>query len=76
METEPPVGMLTLVCRATGGEFDSGVVYCDHDLARARKAQILVRCRYCGETHLLKFSDARLSPIGSRLTQISFEFDA
>jgi hypothetical protein len=70
------VGLLTLICVATGGEFNSGAVYCELDLARARKARILARCRYCGETHLFNFSDAHLGPIGAGGAICISEFDA
>jgi hypothetical protein len=63
MGKEQTVGMLTLVCSATGGEINSGVVYHRDDLKRARKVQLHLRCRFCGTSHLFKFSDARLGPI-------------
>jgi hypothetical protein len=55
-------GELALVCTETGKEINTGVVYTQDDLERARPAKLLLRCRYCGKHHVFKFSDARLKP--------------
>ncbi len=53
-----------LVCIETGKELDCGVKYTQDDLEYAQPAKLLLQCRYCGKTHIFKFSDARLKPIG------------
>jgi len=53
-------GQLTLVCTETGKEINTGVVYTQDDLERARPAKLLLHCSYCGKRHVFKFSDARL----------------
>jgi hypothetical protein len=63
MGEEHAVGILTLVCAATGGEISSGAIYHSNDLKRARKARLHLRCRFCGKSHLFGFADARLGPI-------------
>ena len=63
MKQNPTVGRLALVCVQTGKEIDTGVVYTRDDLERAKPAKLLERCRYCGKSHIFKFSDARLKPI-------------
>jgi hypothetical protein len=65
MKDQSPVGMLTLVCSATGGEINTGAIYHRDELRRGRKAQVLLRCSFCGKSHVFKFSDARLNPIRS-----------
>ena len=57
---KPTAGRLALICLETGKEIDSGVVYTQHDLERAKAAKLLLHCRYCGKSHIFKFSDARL----------------
>jgi hypothetical protein len=63
MKENPTTGRLTLVCVETGREVDSGVVYTQKDLEWAKPAKLLLQCRYCGKSHIFKFSDARLKPI-------------
>jgi hypothetical protein len=63
MATEPPQGMLMLVCAATRGEISTGAVYTQEDLARTRRAKVHSYCPFCGEAHVFNFSDARLRPI-------------
>jgi hypothetical protein len=65
MAKEPDTGSLTLICVATGQEIDTGVRYSGDDLARARRAKLLLRCPFCRRSHLFHFSDARLKPTGS-----------
>jgi hypothetical protein len=63
MATEPPQGVLMLVCAATRGEISTGAVYTQEDLARTRRAKVHSYCPFCGEAHVFNFSDARLRPI-------------
>jgi hypothetical protein len=63
MKAKQASGTLTLVCTATGREIDSGVLYTADDFERARAAKLLLHCRYCGASHLFKFSEARLRPL-------------
>ncbi len=63
-ERQPARGWLMLVCIETGKELDCGVKYTQDDLEYAQPAKLLLQCRYCGKTHIFKFSDARLKPIG------------
>lgn len=53
-------GVLTLVCSKTGREISTGVVYTQSDLKRAKRAQLLLYCPSCRESHLFVFSKARL----------------
>jgi len=62
MREKYPDCQLTLVCVQTGKEIDTGVVYTQDDLERAKPAKLLLHCRYCGKSHIFKFSDARLKP--------------
>lgn len=62
MTKEPTSGWLTLVCPQTGKEIDTGVLYTQDDIERANPAKVLERCRYCGKSHIFRFSDARLKP--------------
>jgi hypothetical protein len=64
MAEEPDIGMLTLVCVATGQEIDTGASYTRDDLARTRRAKLLLLCPFCRQSHLFNFSDARLKPAG------------
>ncbi len=63
MKDKLPRGWLMLVCIETGKEIDCGVKYTQDDLDYAETAKLLLQCRYCGKTHIFKFSDARLKPI-------------
>ena len=63
MKDKPPRGWLMLVCIETGKEIDCGVKYTQDDLEYAKPAKLLLQCRYCGKTHIFKFSDARLKQI-------------
>jgi hypothetical protein len=60
---EQATGLLTLVCAKTGGEINTGAVYSCADLDRVRDAKLMLHCRFCGETHLFRFAEARLKPI-------------
>jgi hypothetical protein len=62
---EPKIGMLTLVCVATGRGIDTGAVYTRDDLVYAKRAKLLLRCPFCHKCHLFHFSDARLIPSDS-----------
>jgi hypothetical protein len=62
MVKEPKIGMLTLVCVATGGEIGAGARYSQDDLAKARRAKLLLDCPFCRQSHLFNFFDARLKP--------------
>ena len=55
--------LVDAVCIETGKEIDCGVKYTQDDLEYAEPAKLLLQCRYCGKTHIFKFSDARLKPI-------------
>ena len=63
MKDKPTRGWLMLVCVETGKEIDCGIEYTQDDLEYAEPAKLLLQCRYCGKTHIFKFSDARLKPI-------------
>ncbi len=63
MKKKPARGWLTLVCTETGKEVNTGVVYTQDDLQRAKPAKLLLRCRHCRKSHIFKFSDACLKPI-------------
>ena len=63
VKKKPACGQLTLICTETGKEVDTGVVYTQDDLERAKPAKLLLQCRHCGKSHIFKFSDARLKPI-------------
>jgi ribosomal protein L33 len=63
VKKKPTRGQLTLVCTKTGKEINSGVVYTQDDLERAKPAKLLLQCRHCGKSHIFKFADARLKPI-------------
>ena len=65
MGKKPSMGILMLVCMATGQEIDTGAHYSWDDLARTRRAKLLLRCPFCRQSHLFNFADARLKPIGS-----------
>jgi hypothetical protein len=63
MSEKSSTGTLVLVCTATGGEIDSGVVYSQADLTRAKQAKLLLHCRHCRKQHQFKFCEARLKPL-------------
>jgi len=60
---EQATGLFTLVCARTGGEINTGAVYTRADLERVRDAKLMLHCKFCRETHLFCFADARLRPI-------------
>jgi hypothetical protein len=64
MADDPDIGTLMLVCVATGQEIDTGVRYSRDDLAKARRAKLLLPCPFCRQSHLFHFTDARLEPTG------------
>jgi hypothetical protein len=66
MSEDPAYGILVLVCARTGTEINSHTPYTQEDLARVRPAKLLLRCRFCRQTHLFNFSEARLKPLGKR----------
>jgi hypothetical protein len=57
------VGILVLVCAATGQSVDTGVRYNKADLARAQQVKLRLRCPHCHKYHVFSFADARLRPI-------------
>ncbi len=64
MKKNPTTGRLTLICLQTGKEIETGVVYTQDDLERAKPAKVLERCRHCGKSHIFRLSDAYLKPTG------------
>jgi len=68
---EPATGLLTLVCAKTGGEINTGALYARADLDRVRGAKLMLHCRFCRETHLFRFAEAHLKPIGGGKPPIS-----
>ncbi|MGA2894188.1 MAG: hypothetical protein ABSE22_15085 [Xanthobacteraceae bacterium] len=60
---EEATGLLALVCAKTGEELNTGALYRPADLERVRDAKLMLHCRFCRETHLFRFADARLKPI-------------
>jgi len=65
MKQTPTIGRLTLICAETAKGINTGVIYTQDDLTRAKPAKLLLQCRHCGKSHTFKFSDARLRPIGA-----------
>jgi hypothetical protein len=65
MKQNPTIGRLTLICVETAKGINTGVIYTQDDLKRAKPAKLLLQCRHCGKSHIFNFSDARLRPIGA-----------
>jgi hypothetical protein len=63
MDENPVSGTFMLVCMQTGAEINTRTGYTQDDLARAKSAKLLLHFRFCHQTHLFKFSDARLKAI-------------
>jgi hypothetical protein len=53
-------GVLVLVCPETGGEIDTGVVYCRDDLERVKAAKLVWKCPSCRKQNGFNFSEAKL----------------